>query len=155
MGSTDKIVTIVFNNTLDVDNNNYDYSNYKRVINWNPVAGLVLSNGKSVMGAAMALAHELGHAAQHIEYDAIGLTYSFGISDPMPYENSNLDRFETPIAKELGEFYRSNYFDWSAIRKMDNSTDWGQLYNPHPWWEFWNWGNKSAFESLNSWKPTM
>ena len=101
------------------------------------------------MSAAMALAHEMGHAAIHLDLG----TYAFSRLPAENHEIGNLNRHETPIAQELGEYTRRNYNDVSGLRKMDNSTDWGRLYNPSPWWQFWNWRNRSAFENQNTWTP--
>jgi len=87
-----------------------------------------MGDNRSVQSAAMGLAHELGHALQHIE----------GVLDPLinpmgtptraqqrtrraRIEADNLLRFETPIARELGEPTRISYDDHNRFYRMNNS----------------------------------
>ena len=89
------------------------------MINWDPTGGARYENGNYVTSAAMALAHEMGHAAQHLEGLFDGKTIG-------QIENDNVKRYETPIANELGEYTRKKYGGGTMYR-MDNSTDWGVL----------------------------
>lgn len=52
----EEVFTIAFVDGTYVDT--YDYTT--RTISWDIRGGLVMSNGKSVMSPAMALAHEMG-----------------------------------------------------------------------------------------------
>jgi hypothetical protein len=66
-----EVFTITFNDIFD----DY-YDNRTRTISWDPTGGLILGDNRSVMSAALALAHEMGHGAQHLngEYPAMYLT---------------------------------------------------------------------------------
>jgi len=57
-----EVFTIVF-----IDNHDMKYELKTRSIYWDPRSGLVLGDEKSVQSAALGLAHEMGHAAQHLE----------------------------------------------------------------------------------------
>ncbi|MDQ6422393.1 RHS repeat-associated core domain-containing protein [Paenibacillus sp. LHD-117] len=139
-----------------IDNHDMKYVPSTKTISWDPTSGLVLGDKKSIQSAALGLAHEMGHASQHLE----------GLLDEKTrmttelrnkIEADNLSRFETPIAKELGEYTRKNYADASGTYRMSNSTDWGALVPTRPKWHYiapWNWGKPGkAFENQNPWTP--
>ena len=117
---------------------------------------MVLGDGKSVMSAAMCLAHEMGHAAQHLNGELDAYLSDGEISDDERdvVEAANLAKYENPIAKELGEFTRKDYYDKYSIYFMDNSTDWGVIVTLK-WYNYiWpgNWGKPSTyFNNLNKW----
>ena len=84
----------------------------------------------------------MGHAAQDLSGDAKQLGYNDDLLEPM-----NLGKYESPIAKELGEPIRENYYDVTGTMDMENSTHF-RTYSPidRPWWFywlFWNWGKPS------------
>ncbi|MCL2436583.1 MAG: type III secretion system effector protein, partial [Clostridiales bacterium] len=142
-------ITIAFTNSGPVN-----YNHLTRTINWNPTAGLRLTDNR-IMSPAMALAHEMGHAMQHLEglFDEnTRLTDAF-IAE---IERDNLRRFETPIARELGEFWRSEYSHGLRLHHgLSNSTDWGHMVATHTFWQsahprHWNQPTR-VYESLSTW----
>ena len=146
------IITMSFHTSLT----SAYYNPAKQTISWNPFVALVLGDGVSVMSAAMALAHEMGHAAQHITGYLDG--YYDGKLTRAQVEANNLSTYETPIAKELGEFWRKNYGDYSKQIRTNHSTDWG-VYHSMSWWSyFWSgdWNKpRQSFENLNPWRPKL
>lgn len=102
----------------------YNYGT--RTINWNPKLGFTMKDGTSVMSPAMALVHEMGHGAQHLDggLDAyINARWFWNIDrEQMNMENANLRKYETPIARQLGEPTRSKYGDERGSIIMNNST---------------------------------
>jgi hypothetical protein len=130
--TSSEVFTIAF-----VDCNNMGYDDVNNIIYFDRNSGLVLGDGKSVQSAALGLIHEMAHAAQDLE----GL-YSNPYVNRDMREKWNLEIYETPIAKELGEPTRSNYDDWSGFRNMQNSTHF-RTVGTRPQWHylfFWNWG---------------
>ena len=86
------------------------------------------------------LAHEMGHAAQDLDGTINDL-----MGDIDLVEANNLEVYETPIAKELGEPIRRHYDDWTKVMDMQNSTHFITT-SVRPWWYylfFWNWGKPS------------
>ncbi|MCL2526948.1 MAG: RHS repeat-associated core domain-containing protein, partial [Defluviitaleaceae bacterium] len=135
------------------------YMPYSRRIYWDPAHGLVLGNGIYVQSPALGLAHEMGHAAQHLEEHYYFTTwYANHTSDALRLraENNNIARFETPIANELGEYARRSYRDFIGDFGMSTSTDWGILHT-RPAWHYLSplvWGQQRVtFESQNTWMP--
>lgn len=94
-----EVFTITFNNKHIME---YDDGN--REIRFDPYSALLLRNG-SIQSPALGLAHEFGHASQHLE---MGGNYSF--TDNEILEDYNL-LVETGIAGELGEPIRNDYYD--------------------------------------------
>ena len=90
-------------------------------IKWNPSRGLVLGDGESVCSPAVALAHEMGHAAQYLD------GFLDGFPETESVEADNLEKYEIPISKELGEFTRKDYYDASGMVTVNSSTDWGTI----------------------------
>ena len=86
-----------------------------------------MSNGTSVMSPAMSLAHEMGHGAQHLDG-------KLNEKKLIKTETANLKKYETPIAKQLGEPRRASYFSHKGKIKMDNSTN---FITTHP--GKWGW----------------
>ena len=141
-------ITIVFNSNLNSSANSYNPK--ARTTNWNPQAGLVLRNKKDVMSAAMALAHEMGHASQHLDGTFSSLTNITGALRKQ-IETDNLKRHETTIASELGEYSRKKYGDASQVREMKNSTEWGYLKMPGSAWNPVNWVKPMILVNQNTW----
>ena len=81
-----------------------------------------MTDGVGVQSAALGLAHEMGHAAQHLDgtYDEFVEKYKDFARELL--EEDNLAKYETPIAKQLGEPTRSHYNDHNGVRTMNNST---------------------------------
>ena len=139
------------------------YMPYTRRIYLDPAHGLVLGNGSYVQSPALGLAHEMGHAAQHLDehpYYTAWLVDTNNIGFTHRLENNNLTRFETPIANELGEYARISYTDTSGHHSMDSSTDWGTLYSRH--WMFYTnprvWSHvigqpRRFLDNENTWTP--
>lgn len=142
-----EVFTIVFNNKLT---DNYDPGT--RTINWDPTGGLVLGDGKSIMSPAMALAHEMGHGAQLLA-GVIESSKSYNQKQILAIEEANLASYETPIAKELGEYTRKNYGDAKMMYRVSNSTAWGHLKSNVVWYKPWTWFKSPTFVNQNSWKP--
>ncbi len=138
--------TIVF-----IDDNEDTYET-THTIYWDIDSGLILGDRKSIQSAALGLAHEMGHASQHLN----GQLKGRNDEEILETEEDNVSRWETPIAKELGEYARSKYTDSYRTRTMENSTDWG-YFATHPWWYYiapWNWGKPSEYyKSENTWTP--
>ncbi len=105
-----------------------------KTISWAYLGGLVMSDGTSVMSPAMSLAHEMGHGAQDLDGELDGKTRSQG-------EAANLKKYETSIAKQLGEPTRSSYNSVKVKRRMNNSIHFITTYsyglgfyiNPNNW----------------------
>ena len=108
------VITITFN-SYDDDHYEGSQDGKTRIIAWDPESGLVMSDGTSVQSAALGLAHEMGHASQHID----GIYFSFESSDAR--ETDNLNRCETPIANQLGEPTRAYYGSEKGLQRMNNS----------------------------------
>ena len=128
--NSSEVFVVVF-----VDNNEMTYDSGTNTIYFDINSGLILGNMKSVQSPALGLAHEMGHAAQDITgviNEAHGSEYYL--------EVHNLQTYETPIARELGEPIRNNYFDGSGYMDMQNSTHYRTTYT-RPLWHyilFWN-----------------
>lgn len=103
------------------------YTPSKRTIYWDHRGGGVFKYKKCVNSAALALAHEMGHVAQHINGQ---LT-----NDREKIEAANLKKHEIPIARQLGEPIRKDYKEISGSRRMNNSTHYITLhqYPYKPW----------------------
>lgn len=82
------------------------YTPSKRTIYWDHRGGGVFKYKKCVNSAALALAHEMGHVAQHINGQ---LT-----NDREKIEATNLKKHEIPIARQLGEPIRKDYKEISG-----------------------------------------
>jgi len=130
------------------------YNAETNTIKWDRSSGVFLIDGESLLSPALMLAHEMGHAAQDLD----GILPNRVPEELRPeLEVNNLANYEIPIAKELGEYIRTQYLD--AIDRyypVNNSTDWGivtthfeQLQYLYPS----NWGKtRRTFENKNSWK---
>ena len=129
----------------------YDYKT--KTFQWDPTSGGVLADGKSVFSAALRLVHEMGHASQHLDgyLDAFILSPTNKLRDEI--EADNLKRHENPIAKDLGEFVRTNYLDGNNTYRVNTSTDWGVIHTSK-WWHFWRWGKpRETLKNKNPWQP--
>ena len=137
--SSSVVFTIVF-----INDDNMCYNPITNTIYFDTNSGLVLGDGISVQSAALGLAHEMGHAAQKLD----------GTMDSMQdamiqyvdlVEANNLDTYENPIARELGEPLRRSYKDCIGPMDMLNSTH-HITTGSRPWWHylfFWNWGRSN------------
>jgi len=94
------------------------YDPNTRTIHWDPTSGLLLPCG-AVQSVALGLAHEMGHALLHQEGHISYTTNS--AADIALEEAENLRRFESPIARQLGEPTRAGHHIGTAHR-MNNST---------------------------------
>jgi hypothetical protein len=136
-----EVFTIVFI-VVDVAKGIQDnYDPVTKSIYWDSTAGVVLKD-QSVLSPALALAHEMGHGAQQLD-GLIKLDKNSDVTNRTWVENNNLATWETPIAKQLGEYTRKNYRDAYEYFTVSRSTDWGKLESYQgQWWEVWNWGKK-------------
>ena len=133
-----EVITVVFNNSKHTQ---WDLKTDKsQIINWDATAGVVL-NDNTIFSASLALAHEMGHAAQYLDGDLDGFLKNPELRSTV--EAANLKKYETPIAKQLGEPTRTVYTDGKRMHRMNNSTDYGILaYAP-----------KSGYINKNLWQP--
>jgi hypothetical protein len=101
-----------------VYNHGMSYNPDTKTINWDPTSGLIMENEKSIQSAALGLAHELAHVALHLE-GHISYTYpTWG--NIMLEEAELLQRFETPIARQVGEPIRTFYGEEIGVQRMNN-----------------------------------
>ena len=125
-------ITIVF-----VDNDQMGYDAASNTIFFDTNSGLILKDRTSTQSAALGLAHEMGHAAQ----DITGVINNLHLTRDR-IEAMNLQEYETPIARELGEPTRNKYSDGIGTRDMQNSIHFRTAVTvPRPWWHyilFWN-----------------
>jgi len=124
----------------------------KDYIYWDPRHGLVLGDD-TVLSPALILAHEMGHAEQWINGGYLSKVLDGTV------ESDNLSRWENPIARQLGEYVRTDYnFVASSHKyvKVNTSTDWGvaPLNTNKAWYMPWTWGQPNRnFTNQNTWKP--
>jgi len=140
-----EIFTIMF-----VCDDNMYYNPSTREIYWDPFSGLVMKDGTSIQSAALGLAHEMGHGAQHLDGGMAAFLKSPTQSNRNKLEAANLKNYETPIAKQLGEPTRKNYYSWSDVHRMNNSTHF-RTTTTRPEWHYiapWNWGKPKVI-SIN------
>ena len=119
------------------DNNKMKYTSQNHTIYFDTNCGLILLDGTSTMSPALGLAHEMGHAAQHLD----GTLHPGSNKDIV--EALNLETYEIPIANELGEPVRDNYDASRGSIDMNNSIHFRttKIYT-RPWWHYlapWNW----------------
>jgi len=143
-----EVITIVF-----ITNNNISYHFGRREIRWNPTTAAHLAGGY-IMSPAMGLAHEMGHAAQHLDgtRERVWNTYRRTEARFDALERDNLSRFESPIARELGEFQRRNYSAVVGFWRVETSTDWGRTHIVRPATLFRN--AQVEFRNENPFTPT-
>ena len=141
----------------------YDGTN---ILNWNPYLGLVLGNKSSVLSPALALAHEMGHAYQDLIENLLPPNNQ-PITDieRAQLEQDNMERFELPIANQLGEYTRADYNDrhpdmYKRYFTTNSSTDWGSLTGKYNHWFLYYWFHPSVvkvndreFINQNMWQP--
>ena len=147
------VITVNFIDTHDMSYRNGN-------IYWNPTSGLVVGDRQrrtmDVQSAAIGLAHEMGHALQHIDGTAARL-WNETVSSPPPtlmmlreysrlLEEDVLERFEIPIARELVEPRRYNYFHTAGSVDTNSPTDWGIVEI-----SFWDWHVLAIFDGGRSW----
>lgn len=146
---SDEVFTIEFH----TGNNGYYDANTRTVI-WNPILGGIMGDGVSIQSPAITLAHEMGHAVQYLDGTLEAKAYTR--SEKHEIEEDNVAQHETPIAKELGEYWRKNYDDASGFYQMNNSTDWGtRNFNPGGWLNPLNWFRPNDYTNKNKWQPQM
>ncbi len=92
-----------------------------RTINWTYLGGLVMGNGTSVTSAALGLAHEMGHGAQHLDGGMDGFFKRPTPNNYLKIEEANLEKYERTIARQLGEPTRTSYTNTNGKIKMNNS----------------------------------
>jgi hypothetical protein len=112
-----EIFTIMF-----VDDDNMYYDPEKKEIFFDVDSGLITGDGNSVQSAALGLAHEMGHGAQHLDGGMNKFLNKPTSENRGKLEEANLHTYENPIAKRLGEPTRENYGDVSGVKRMNNST---------------------------------
>lgn len=100
-----------------IDNNEDSYDNSINTIFWDPYSGLILNTG-DVQSAALGLVNEMGHAEQDLNQVYLNPDY-----DGALIEKENLEKNEIPIAIQLGEPVRLNYFDGIGPQKMNGPTE--------------------------------
>ena len=88
---------------------------------WYYRGGLATGKNDFVMSAAMMLAHEFGHVAQHIDGELDDYIKKDTVSSLLDAEEVNVKKYETPIAKQLGEPYRRTYMDNKGRGIMNNA----------------------------------
>lgn len=111
----------------------YDYNN--EIIYWDPYSGLILEDGTSVQSSALGLAHEMGHVAQDIDnlYNHLSKHERNEYNQIMREEKNNLETYETPIAKELGEPVREDYYAFTGVYKTNNPIHYSRTYYLPQW----------------------
>ncbi|MCL2152522.1 MAG: hypothetical protein FWH57_06120, partial [Oscillospiraceae bacterium] len=135
--NANEVFTIMF---VYDDNMYYDPST--REIFFDIFSGLITGDGTSIQSAALGLAHEMGHGAQHLDGEMDTFLNNPTKSNRDKLEAANLKTYETPMAKQLGEPVRKNYTDVSGLQRMNNSTHYRTTWN-RPWYQYiWpgNWG---------------
>jgi RHS repeat-associated protein len=125
--NSNEVFTIIFFRFADGDKTPV-YNHITKEIMWDPTGGALMKDGKSVMSAALVLAHEMGHGAQHLDgrYDAFLAKPK--ISELERIEAENLKDYETPIAEQLGEPTRSLHKSGMGIIRMNNSTHFRTMF---------------------------
>ena len=111
LDASSQVFTIVF-----VDNDAMQYFSISNTIYFDMDSGLTLADGASVQSAALGLAHKMGHAAQDLD------GARFVLSEMNKLEEENLNKYEIPIATELGEPIRTDYFAPTKSMNTKNST---------------------------------
>ena len=100
--------------------NKYVYDDHILSVNIN--CEMVLDNNKGTMSAAICLAHEMGHAALHLD----GKVTPSALKISSFYKSLNewlvLKKYENRIGRELGEPIRKKYADGLYKTRMNNST---------------------------------
>ena len=89
----------------------------KGTVFWNPIVGMITGDGKA-LSPASALAHELGHAEQDLKGIIVEIMKLPKITEAeklLMIENDNLKKTENPIARELNEGVRKDYYDYRRI----------------------------------------
>ena len=130
----------------------FDYQDH--TIYYNPYLGFALGDRVSVQSTALQLAHELGHVSQYIDgalSDYIAGDEWMKKSLQSAIEADNMERYETPIAQQLGEPVRHNYNEITRLVTMSNPTHFitKQLYPNGRWsWFYFLLGGKSRMEII-------
>jgi hypothetical protein len=74
------------------------------------------------MSAALVLAHEMGHGAQHLDGGLDVWLANGTLNNRLKVEEANVKKYETPIAKQLGEPTRASYEQAKGEYRTNNST---------------------------------
>ena len=133
-----EIIKITFNSKHD---DSYDGA---WTIAWDPTSGLKMKDQTSSQSAALGLAHEMGHATQHLD----GTYFSFATYNDR--EIDVLDKYETPIAKQLDEPMRKTPDDvaiMNPVIRMKNSIHYRTTHK-RSWTYYialWNWGKPGVY----------
>lgn len=94
-----------------IDDHDDEYVPRTNTLYWDPGSGLVTGSG-AVQSPALGLAHELGHAQQDLSGALKG-------KPTVQIEAENLSDTENPIARELGEPQRRNYYDAAGVVRTE------------------------------------
>ena len=111
--------TIIINNNGD---NSYNPEN--KQINWNPNR-TIISGDDGEISSTTLLAHEMGHAEQDLKGE---LLINPTVEQRIDIENQNIWNTENPIAEELGDGIRNNYFDWKYTTENGRLNQINELY---------------------------
>ena len=106
----------------------------------------------STRKTALVLAHEMGHCVSTVDLYLIETRQL--TEDEL--EQRNINRWERPIASELGEYMRINHKDKSRTVTAEHSTDWGVLVprDVEDWWYWLPWNllkPRKVFVNQNPW----
>ena len=104
----------------DTETPGYDYKS--KTIWWDPTGGVLMGDWTAVMSAAMTLAHEMGHGAQYLDGEMNAYFKNQTINEYTKVEEANVKKYETPIARQLGEPIRRSYNSHHGMVRMNNST---------------------------------
>ena len=132
-----------------VDDDQMKYIPDYKVILFDINSGLYVGTDGEIQSAALGLAHEMGHAAQDLDGE-------LNLSARLQTENANLKKYETPIAKELGEPTRNNYSDYQGPITMNNSTHFvAMAASKRPFWHYIAfWYLFTPYEKLTDFNPS-
>ena len=89
---------------------------------WSPTSATVLDDG-NIMCPAITLAHEMGHAEQHISNRHVELSKTEGKTD-----KDVLEKYEWTISKELSLPIRNDYNGWITKIKVSTPTAQGNIW---------------------------
>ncbi|MDQ2085529.1 hypothetical protein RBH29_03660 [Herbivorax sp. ANBcel31] len=98
------------------------------------------------MSPAMMLAHEMGHAVQHLDGE-IEAGKEYSKRQRLAIEEANLAKYETPIAKQLGEPTCRSYNSHRGIIRMNNSTHYRTLHRGYHGWGYYTVDHNNLFFS--------
>ena len=113
-----EVITIRFIYDSDIR-----YRPFTRTIDFDPGCGMVLlSDRTSTLSPAVGLAHEMGHAAQHLDGEMKEYIANPDNEDiSAAFEVANMEKYENPISRQLGEPVRYSH-TISRVDRMNNPT---------------------------------